>query len=84
VEEVLVGRVGASPASLAALRDAGATPEELVLGAVLARHTGAPSGPLVREVHAGRSSWGRVLHDAGLEPKGLDAVVRALVRGLGP
>jgi hypothetical protein len=80
IDEVLERRVGASPAALASLRASGATPEELVLGAILSVHLGTPTAPLVAQVHAGSGSWGAVLHDAGLTPKDLDGLVRRLVR----
>lgn len=80
VDDVLVSRLGLGSGAVAALRAGGATSEQVVLAAVLQLHLRAPAGPLLAEVRAGRSTWGQVLHDAGLEPKGLDGVVRALVR----
>lgn len=80
VDDVLVGRAKASPASLAALRAAGASTEEAVVATVLSAKLAAPVLPLVAEVKAGRATWGSVLHDAGIEPKQLDGLVRAMVR----
>lgn len=80
VDEVLVARMGAAPAALQALRAGGASPEERILASALAAHLGAPTAPLAAEVRAGRTTWGRVLADAGLVPKDLDGLVRRLVR----
>jgi hypothetical protein len=79
VADVLARSLGATPASLAALRQAGATTPELILATVLAARLEAPTAPLVAQVHAGRVSWGAVLRDAGLSPKQLDPLVRQLV-----
>jgi hypothetical protein len=69
----------ATPASLEALRRAGATTPELILASVLSAHLAAPTAPLVAQVHAGRATWGEVLRDAGLSPRELDPLARALV-----
>jgi hypothetical protein len=60
-------------------RQAGATPPELILATVLSARLGAPTAPLVAQVHAGRATWGEVLRDTGLSPKQLDPLVRELV-----
>jgi hypothetical protein len=80
VDDVLVSRMGATPASLRALAAAGASPEERILATVLAGHLSAPTAPLVAHVRAGQATWGQVLRDAGLTPKDLDGLVRRLVR----
>jgi hypothetical protein len=80
VDDVLVARLGLPAAALAGLRATGAPTEHVVLAAVLERHLGAPARPLLAEVRAGRTSWGRVLHDAGLAPRDLDGLIRGLVR----
>ena len=79
VADVLARSLGATPASLAALRQAGASTPELILATVLAARLEAPTAPLVAQVHAGRATWGGVLRDAGLSPKQLDPLVRQLV-----
>jgi hypothetical protein len=81
VDDTLVARMGAKPEGLRALRAAGASTEETVLAAVIEAKTGEPVRPLVVLVQAGRVTWGSVLRDAGIAPKELDAIVRALVRG---
>jgi hypothetical protein len=80
VDAVLVGRTNASPASLRALRSAGLSTEETILATVLSAKLGAPVLPLAAEVRRGRATWGSVLADAGIEPKQLDGLVRAMVR----
>ncbi len=79
VAEVLRRRLGATPTALAALRQAGATTPELILATVLSARLGAPTAPLVAQVHAGRATWGEVLRDTGLAPRQLDPLVRELV-----
>jgi hypothetical protein len=80
VDDVLVTRARATPASLKALRAAGATTEEAVVASVLSAKLAAPVLPLVTQVKSGRATWGSVLHDAGIEPKQLDGIVRAMAR----
>jgi hypothetical protein len=80
VDDVLVSRATASPTSLRALRAAGASTEEAVVATILSARLGAPVLPLVVQVKAGRATWGSVLKDAGIEPKQLDGIVRAMVR----
>jgi len=80
VDDVLVSRLGATPAAMKALRDAGATPEERILALTLAAQLSAPTAPLVVQVRAGKATWGGVLRDAGLSPKELDGLIRRLVR----
>jgi hypothetical protein len=80
VDEVLVSRLGLGAGALAGLRSTGAPTEQVVLAAVLEVHLGAPARPLLAEVRAGRTTWGQVLHDAGLGPRDLDGLVRRLVR----
>jgi len=79
VDGVLVTRLGAAPASLQALRTAGASSEERILATVLALQLKAPTAPLVAKVRAGRATWGQVLRDAGLSPKDLDGLIRRQV-----
>lgn len=80
VDDVLVQRARARPAALRAIRSAGATTEETVVATVLSARLGAPVLPLVAEVKGGRATWGGVLDAAGIEPKQLDGLVRAMVR----
>jgi hypothetical protein len=80
VDDVLVGRLGADAAAVKAFRAEGASSEEAVLAAVLARHLEVPTLPLLRHVRAGRTTWGKLLHESGLGPKDLDPIVRRLVR----
>ncbi|MGB8930168.1 MAG: hypothetical protein WCC48_02835, partial [Anaeromyxobacteraceae bacterium] len=80
VDDVLVERAHASPASVRAIRAAGADTEETVVATVLSAQLGAPVVPLVAEVKAGRTTWGKILDDAGIAPARLDALVRAMLR----
>jgi hypothetical protein len=80
VDDVLVSRVGVSADELALLRAAGARTEEVVLAAVLAARTETLAMPILARVRSGAGTWGSVLRDAGLTPRDMDGVVRALVR----
>ena len=79
VDDVLVFRLGASPASVAALRRAGATSPETILASVAARRAGRSAEGLLREVRQGTSTWGSLLHELGVAPADLDEVVRKAV-----
>lgn len=80
VDDVLVTRARALPASLRSLRAAGANTEETVVATVLSAKLAAPVVPLVVQVKTGRATWGSVLNDSGIEPGQLDGLVRAMVR----
>jgi hypothetical protein len=80
VDDVLASRLGSDPAAVRSFRAEGATSEETVIAAVLQRHLGAPALPLLRHVRAGGTTWGKLLHECGIAPKDLDAIVRGLVR----
>ncbi len=80
IDDVLLGRLHASAEDVALLRAAGASSEEVVLASVLAVRLGAPAMPMLGRVKSRTASWGSTLHDAGLAPHDMDAVVRALVR----
>lgn len=80
VDDVLVARLGADASTVEAFRGEGASSEETVLAAVLARHLAVPTLPLFRHVRAGKTTWGTLLHEVGLVPKDLDPIVRRLVR----
>jgi hypothetical protein len=79
VDDVAAARLGAAPAVLRDLREHGATSEQLVLSLLLApRLKSAPAEVLAR-YSGGRGTWGSLLGEAGLEPKGIEAAVRAAV-----
>lgn len=81
VEEVLVKRLGAVPAELAAARAGGASTSELILSALLAARVGTAPATVLLPVKAGKATWGSALQALGLTPKDLDGVVRASLRG---
>ncbi|HEX9049668.1 MAG TPA: hypothetical protein VF841_03965 [Anaeromyxobacter sp.] len=80
IDDVLLGRLHANAEDVALLRAARASSEEVVLAAVLAARLRAPAMPLLARVRSGSASWGSTLHDVGLAPHDMDAVVRTLVR----
>jgi hypothetical protein len=81
IDDVLLGRLHANAEDVALLRAAKATSEEVVLAAVLALRLRTPAMPVLSRVRSGKATWGSTLHDAGLAPHDMDAVVRGLVRG---
>lgn len=80
IDDVLLGRLRASAEDVAALRAANARSEEVVLASVLALRLRTAAMPILARVKRGEATWGSTLHDAGLAPKDMDAVVRGLVR----
>lgn len=80
VEDVLVRRAGSTAEEVHALRQAGASTEETIVAIVLSKKLATPAVPLVQRVRGGQATWGRVLNDAGIVPKQMDGIVRALVR----
>lgn len=54
--------------ALAAMRKAGATNQELILATMIGAKSGQPAGRLLLEVRRNRSSWGKLLHDARIDP----------------
>jgi hypothetical protein len=80
VEDVLVRRAGSTAEEVHALRQAGASTEETIVAIVLSKKLATPAVPLVQRVRSGKATWGRVLDDAGIVPKHMDGIVRALVR----
>jgi hypothetical protein len=80
VDDLLVGRVHADPAVVRALRAAGASSEEAIVCVVFAAARQGSATAALGRVRSGEVSWGRLLHEAGLEADGIDAVVRSLVR----
>jgi len=76
VDDVLVGRLGADPAELAAARVAGASTTETILAALLAARLGTAPATVLAPVKAGKATWGVALQALGLAPRDLDGVVR--------
>ena len=80
VDEVLVKRLGAERAAVAALRAAGASSEEAIVATLISIRISAPALPLLLQVKSGKATWGGVLRDCDLAPGDLDGFVRASVR----
>ena len=76
VDEVLTSRVRVEPASLAALRKAGATTSEVILAVVLASRVQTDPATVLASVKRGNATWGAMLQGLGLTPKDLDGVIR--------
>jgi hypothetical protein len=80
VDDVLVSRLRAGAAAVAALRAAGATSEQAIVAAFLSTRLDAPPAEILARFTAGGASWGTLLRDAGLAPERLEDAVRLAVR----
>lgn len=80
VDDVVASRLGADGVTLRALRDAGATSEELVVSVFLAGRLKAPATVVLARFRDGHTTWGTLLAEAGLGPEGIEAAMRSAVR----
>jgi hypothetical protein len=80
VDDVVASRLGADRATLRALRDAGATSEQVVVSVLLAPRLKAPATVILARSRDGHATWGTLLHEAGLAPEGIEAAMRGAVR----
>lgn len=80
VDEVMLRfRFHGEPA-LAALRKAGAGNREVILAGLLAARIRRPAEQIHRDVRSGKSTWGGLLRQAGVEPSAIGAVISMMVR----
>ena len=70
----------AGETELAALRQAGASNQELILATLLAARSGKPARQLLGEIKKGGRSWGTLLHENRLDAQSLPQAVAALLR----
>jgi hypothetical protein len=80
VDDVLVARLGADAAAVAALRVTGATSEQVIVATFLASRLKTTPSAVLARFRAGEATWGTLLRDAGLAPEQLEEAVRAAVR----
>lgn len=80
VDEVVRTRLGADAATLRALRDAGASSEQVIVSVFLARRLAARPPDVLARFRGGRATWGTLLNEAGLAPEGIETAMRAAVR----
>ncbi|MGA8891446.1 MAG: hypothetical protein WB493_07755 [Anaeromyxobacteraceae bacterium] len=80
VDDVLASRLGATAASLAALRKAGASSTEVILSTLLAPRLRVTPAEVLARFRSGKVTWGMLLDEAGLTPKGIDSLVRGSLR----
>jgi hypothetical protein len=80
IDDVLTARLGAEPASVGALRAAGATSEQVIVATFLAPLLKAPAPDVLARFKSGKATWGTLLHEAGLAPEQLEDEVRKAVR----
>jgi hypothetical protein len=77
VDDVAAARLGADRTALRALRDRGATSEQVVLALLLAPRLRATAPEVLTRHTVGGLTWGSLLREAALEPAGIEAAVRA-------
>ncbi|NOY45339.1 MAG: hypothetical protein GXP50_07800 [Deltaproteobacteria bacterium] len=80
VDEILSTRVGVPGDQIAALRAVGASDAETVAASVLGRLTGKDPVGFLKQVRAGKATWGSLFHDAGVAPSDIDDAIARLLR----
>jgi hypothetical protein len=80
VDEVMLRFRFHGETELSALRKAGAGNPEVILAGLLAPRIHQSAGQLYRDVKRGKSSWGGLLHQAGVDSSGIESAVATMVR----
>jgi hypothetical protein len=80
VDDVLASRLGAAPDGLRALREGGATSEQVIVATFLSARLKTPASALLARFRDGKATWGTLLRDAGLAPEQIEGAVRVAVR----
>jgi hypothetical protein len=78
-DATLESRLGVEPATIEALRTAGASSQEVILALFLGRRTGLPASELFQRVKSGNATWGEILHAAGIEAMNIDDEIGRLL-----
>jgi hypothetical protein len=68
-----------SDEELAALRQAGASNQEIILAAVITNKTRKPASRIYLEVKLGSTTWGALLQQAKIEPKNMAQAVSGML-----
>jgi len=68
-----------SAATIAALRSAGASDQQLILVAFLARQTGSPAVDIIRQRRAKAIPWDIYLDSLGISPRQIDPLLRKVM-----
>ncbi len=80
VDEVLVARLGIAADDLAALRRLTPSYQETILAVLAGRWTKSSPAALASQVKAGKTTWGALLHSAGIPPDQIDTRLPALLK----
>lgn len=79
-DATLESRLGAEPATIEALRTAGATSQETILALFLGRRIDRPASELFQRVKSGSATWGEILQASGIEAMNIDDEISRLLR----
>lgn len=69
-----------SDEELGALRQAGATNQELIISTVISAKTRQPAGHVHQDVRGGSRTWGALLQSANIDPVGLPREIAAILK----
>lgn len=76
--EVVAMHLGIPWSELDAMLAGRAAAAEIVTASLLSRWSGKPAAAILRDVKSGRTTWGSLMHELGIQPEGLEKKVRAL------
>lgn len=80
VDEVFRSHRLVSDEELGALRQAGATNQELIISTVISARTRKSVGQVHQEVRNGSTTWGNLLQSADIDPGSLPRVIAAILK----